>query len=151
MAVRNRDPDITRNKPALAYLLSDAGGNTGSFCCNILSISAFILLASRSLEGENAKDLIYGGKEDCVFPFTKKAKNSPTLSHYSLPLKPHYPTLGHMTVPSYKGVQESRKWDFRVWHRAVVLKLGPVLRDSDSVGLGCGLTLEFITCSKSLG
>lgn len=151
LAVSNRDPDITRSKPALAYLLSDAGGNTGSSCSNILSISAFILLASRSLEGENTKDLIYRGKEDCVFPFTKKAKNSPTFFHYSLPLKPHCPTWDHMTVPSYRGGQESRKWDFRVWHSAVVLKLGPVLRDSDSVGLGCGLTLEFITCSKNLG
>lgn len=145
------DPDITRSKPALAYLLSDAGGNAGSFCSNILSISAFILLASRSLEDENAKDRIYRGKEDCVFPFIKKAKNPPTFFHCSLPLRPHCPTLDHMTVPSYKGGQESRKWDFRVWHRAVVLKLGPLLRDSDSVGLGCGLTLEFITCSKNLG
>lgn len=41
--------------------------------------------------------------------------------------------------------------DFHDWHRTGVLNLGSVLRDSDSVGQGWGLTLVFIKFSKNLG
>lgn len=130
-----------------------SGTQTLSFCSDILSILAFIFLASRSLESENSKDLIHRGKEDYVFPFFKKAKNSP--HPFSSPvfclglIGQHWVTWP--LLATRKGVHESMEQDFHDWHRTVVLNLGSVLRDSDSVGQGWGLTLVFIKFSKNLG
>ena len=80
-----------------------SGTQALSFCSDSLSTLIFILFASRSLERENSKDLIHRRKEDCLPFFYQQSKKFPTpYLPSSLSLGPHWPTLGHMTTPSYE-------------------------------------------------